>query len=73
MSEPTDNMIKENDCNVSHVEKVMLKTFQYLMAHNGAGKMEVSVKLLKRGQKEVLIHCGRTYRFVVNADIVETK
>lgn len=53
------------------IKSAILKTFDFLMQHNGAGKMEVSIKLLKRGQKEVLIQCGRTYRFVVNAEEAE--
>lgn len=73
MSETQSNSEQESNCNISHVEKAMLKAFNFLMMHNGAGKMEVSVKLLKRGQKEILIQCGRTYRFVVNAEETEAK
>lgn len=53
------------------IKSAIIKTFDFLMQHDGAGKMEVSIKLLKRGQKEVLIQCGRTYRYVVNADDAE--
>ena len=66
--------MKETECaaeQVSEREKVksaIIKAFDFLMQHDGAGKMEVSIKLLKRGQKEVLIQCGRTYRYVLDAE-----
>lgn len=69
MIESVEDAVQKGDCNVSHVENVILKTFRYLMLHDGAGRMEVSVKLLKRGQKEVLVHCGRTYRFVLDSEL----
>lgn len=61
-----ENIANEAENSALHVEEVLLKTFRFLVAHDGAGKMEVNIKLLKRGQKEVLIQCGRTYRFVIN-------
>lgn len=48
------------------VREMLLKTFEFLLTHEGSGKLEVSMKLLKRGQKEILIQCGRSYRFVVD-------
>ena len=50
------------------VKSMILKNFDFLLAHNGAGSMKIAVKLLKRGQKEILIECGRVYRFVVDTD-----
>lgn len=40
--------------------------YRGLLDHNGFGEMRVEVRILKRGQKEVLIHCGKQYRFVVD-------
>lgn len=37
-----------------------------LMRHDGFGRMGIEIRLLKRGQKEVLIDCGRQYRYVVD-------
>jgi hypothetical protein len=28
--------------------------------------MRVELRILKRGQKEVIIHCGKQYRYVVD-------
>lgn len=37
-----------------------------LYKHQGYGKMSVEMRFLKRGQKEVLISCGKEYRFTVD-------
>jgi hypothetical protein len=40
--------------------------YHMLLEHNGFGELRMDVRILKRGQKEVIIHCGRQYRFVVD-------
>ena len=50
-------------------DPVVTKLFQVykdLLNHDGFGQMRVEMKILKRGQKEVIIHCGKQYRFVVD-------
>ena len=37
-----------------------------LFNHDGYSEMRIEIKILKRGQKEVIIHCGKQYRYVVN-------
>jgi formylmethanofuran dehydrogenase subunit E len=44
----------------------LLNSFEYLLSHNGSGHLEVNTKILKRGQKEILIQCSRCHRFVVD-------
>ncbi|MDR1491404.1 MAG: hypothetical protein LBT05_01590 [Planctomycetaceae bacterium] len=44
----------------------LLKTFRELLLHDGYGDVAVEVKLLKRGQKEVIIKSGKQYRYVVD-------
>ena len=39
--------------------------YDELFAHDGFGDMSIQMRFLKRGQKEVIIHCGKQYRFVV--------
>lgn len=59
----------ENIEKQSELEKAkdrLLKTFDHILTHDGSGKLEVTTKILKRGQKEILIQCGRTYRFVID-------
>lgn len=37
-----------------------------VFAHDGYGDIRIEVRLLRRGQKEVIIHCGKQYRYVVD-------
>ena len=37
-----------------------------LFDHDGYGEMRVEMRILRRGQKEVIIHCGKQYRYVVD-------
>ncbi|NOR70667.1 MAG: hypothetical protein GQ532_13405 [Methylomarinum sp.] len=47
-------------------EQKMLEVFRDLVKHNGFGEFKVEVRILKRKQKEVIIHCGRQYRYVMD-------
>ena len=44
----------------------LLASFENLLSHNGSGHLEVNTKILKRGQKEIIIQCSRSHRFVVD-------
>lgn len=46
--------------------------FEELLAHDGYADMSVEMRILKRGQKEVVIRCGKQYRFVVDVPTVGT-
>jgi len=37
-----------------------------LLEHEGFGELRMEMRLLKRGQKEVIIHCGKQYRYVLD-------
>lgn len=49
-----------------NVLKQLIELYTDLYHHQGYGSMSVEIRFLKRGQKEVLIHCGKDYRFVVD-------
>ena len=40
--------------------------YEDLFAHDGYGEIRVEIKIQRRGQKEVILHCGKQYRFVVD-------
>ncbi len=44
----------------------LTELYMELYNHNGFGQMKMEMKFLKRGQKEVILNCGKEYRFVVN-------
>jgi len=47
-------------------EQKMLEVFRDLVKHNGFGEFKVEVRILKRTQKEVIIHYGKQYRYVMD-------
>ena len=32
--------------------------YDELIAHDGYGELRIEIRILKRGQKEVILHCG---------------
>ncbi len=40
--------------------------FEELLVHDGYADLSVEMRILKRGQKEVVIRCGKQYRYVVD-------
>ncbi len=51
---------------VKVVKSKILELFDELYSHNGFGGLEIDLRILKRGQKEILLRCGKEYRFVVD-------
>jgi hypothetical protein len=47
----------------------LLTLLDDLIRHEGYGSMRVDVRLLKRGQKEVIVDCGKQHRFVVDVPV----
>jgi hypothetical protein len=37
-----------------------------VFSHDGYGDIRVEMKIMKRGQKEIIIHCGKQYRYVID-------
>jgi hypothetical protein len=52
---------------LSFMEK-LIELYGELFSHDGYGDMRIEIKILRRGQKEVIIHCGKQYRFVMDCD-----
>lgn len=48
------------------VKQVMGGLFDDLLAHDGYGQLELFVRILSRGQKEIIVRCGKEYRFVLD-------
>ncbi len=52
------------------LNKEVLEKFSELYAsvfeHDGFGEIRVEMKILRRGQKEVIIHCGKQFRYVID-------
>jgi hypothetical protein len=56
MSEATNSEVKDK----------INALYDELFGHDGYGRIEVELKILRRGQKEVIIRCGKEYRFVLD-------
>lgn len=46
----------------------LLDLYAEMFSHDGYGDVRVEFKILRRGQKEVILHCGKQYRYVLNCD-----
>lgn len=44
----------------------LMAVFDELLHHDGYGSFKVELRILRRGQKEVIVDCGKQYRFVVD-------
>jgi hypothetical protein len=53
------------------VSRRLCMMYKDLLHHDGFGDLQISVKILKRGQKEVIVKSGKEYRYVVDVPIGE--
>ncbi len=51
---------------ITPVKEKLLALLDDVLQHDGYGDIAVEVRILKRKQKEVILHCGKQYRFVVD-------
>ena len=51
------------------VKKRINALYNMLIEHDGYGEMRIDFRILKKGQKEVIIHCGKQYRYVVDSSM----
>lgn len=55
-------MTYNNEAVLEKIRELYINLFR----HNGFGEIRVEMRILKKGQKEIIIHCGKQYRFVVD-------
>ena len=61
----TNNTNGSNHNREQVVEKLK-DLFDDLLGHDGYGRIEVDMKILRKGQKEVVLRCGKEYRYVLD-------
>ena len=62
-----DRSCKCQDCVTNRIVVArLIALYADLLTHDGFGEIRVEVRILKRRRKEVIIHCGSQYRFVVD-------
>ena len=48
------------------IQEKILEVYEDLFLHDGYGELSIEIRFLKRGQKEIIIHSGKDYRYVVD-------
>ena len=48
------------------IKAKLLELYDEVFVHDGYGEIKVDMRILSRGQKEIIIYCGKQYRFVVD-------
>lgn len=46
----------------------LLELYAEVFEHDGYGDIGIEIRILRRGQKEVILHCGKQYRYVLDCD-----
>lgn len=44
--------------------------YREIFLHDGFGELKIEMKFLKKKQKEIIIRCGKDFRYVVDYDIL---
>jgi hypothetical protein len=57
--------LKLTQSNVQVLSKLN-ELYHEAFAHDGFAEIRVEIRILRRRQKEVILHCGKQYRFVVD-------
>jgi hypothetical protein len=64
-NEPTADGDASGDIHF-RVRNKLCELYEDLVRHDGYGEMRLEIRILRRRQKEVIIHCGKQYRFIVD-------
>ncbi|MFH1227004.1 MAG: hypothetical protein V1701_03750 [Planctomycetota bacterium] len=59
--------------NLTPARDKLLSLFREILEDPGYGELRVDVKALRNGQMEVVISCGKKYRFVLKPATGKTK
>lgn len=54
-----------NATNLTVLNK-LVELYDDVFAHDGYGEIRVEIRIQRRGQKEVILHCGKQHRWVVD-------
>lgn len=59
--------------NYKEIKQQLSSLFDELFAHEGYADLRIEMRILKRGQKEVILHCGKQYRYVADFKPAENR
>ena len=52
----------------NEVKKQILSLYEMLVGHEGYGEIKINFKIIKKDRKEIIIHCGKQYRYVIDTN-----
>jgi hypothetical protein len=61
----TQNTTEASRAHGPILEKIR-ELYEDLFRHEGFGELKVTMRFLKKGQKEIIVICGKEFRFVVD-------
>ncbi|ERP31227.1 hypothetical protein [Chitinivibrio alkaliphilus] len=61
MNKDVIRAVKEHERVMAKLQELYLE----LYSHDGFGQLRLEMRFMKKGQKEVLINCGKEYRYVL--------
>jgi hypothetical protein len=67
MTDTQVTLLNQDNKHNAVLEK-LIEVYSELFSHDGYGDFSIEMKILRRGQKEVIIHCGKQHRFVLDCD-----
>ncbi len=59
-------MQRDNAPTNARVKAKLLELYDDVFTHDGYGQIQVDMRILRRAQKEVILRCGKEYRFVLD-------
>ena len=54
---------------LDETKQILINLFDDAIHHDGYSDTAIEIRILKRGQKEVIFHFGKQYRFVLDMPI----
>ncbi|MEA2011683.1 MAG: hypothetical protein U9O87_01155 [Verrucomicrobiota bacterium] len=67
MNKKRSNFTKSTKEDLGTVLEKLQSLFTNLFKHDGYGQIEISMRILKKGQKEIILKYGKEHRFVVDS------
>ena len=50
------------------IQDKIQELYSEIFLHNGFGELKIEMRFLKKGQKEIILRCGKDFRYVVDYD-----
>ncbi len=64
------NQVTVKTSKATHADVInkFMELYLDVFSHDGYGEIRMELKTLRRGQKELILHCGKQHRYVLDFD-----